>query len=465
MAGRILIADAVATNRILLRTRLSQAHYRVEVAATGDEIIAAHRRASPEAVPDLVIFDEALPDMAGVELCRRLKADHRARNVPVILMTSSDDAAAGIAALDAGADEFLSKPLDEVTLMARVRSLLRARETHDALDRRRHTVEDLGFAEPVAGFRPAARIAFVTRTHLRGTEWRASLRGLVRDQIEVISPDDALEAGNEAAGFDLFAIEADLAHAGEGLRLLCDLRSRASTRHAAIVVVHRRGDGDTAAMALDLGANDIVAGGFLPAELAIRLRTQIRRKQDADRLRASVEDGLRLAVIDPLTGLYNRRYALGQVARVAERAASSGRPYAVMIADIDHFKAVNDTWGHAAGDAVLIEVSKRLRDNLRDVDTVARIGGEEFLVVMPDTDAETASLAAERLRRVVGAAPIPHPAGGPDLAATVSIGVACGWPEEIAVEPVQGLIDRADRALMASKSEGRNLVTLSQTAA
>lgn len=460
MPGRILIADAVATNRIMLKVKLSSAHHDVTVAESGAEILDIVRRDPP----DLMILDEGLPDMSGVELCLALKSDPVARRVPVIMLTDRGDAEARVAALDAGADEFLSKPLDEVTLMARVRSLMRARETHDALDRRRITVEELGFAEPATLFEAPARIAFVPRRADSGLRWKHALRGLVRDPIEIFDEDGALAAMNSGPQVDLFLIEADLLRPRDGLRLLCELRSGPATRHAAIVILHHDGDSDTAAMALDLGANDIVASCFLPAELAIRIRTQIRRKKDADRLRASVEDGLRLAVTDPLTGLYNRRYALSHLARVAERAARGKRPFAVMVADIDRFKSVNDGWGHAAGDAVLVETARRLRDNLRDVDLVARVGGEEFLVAMPDTDAEAAGMAAERLRRVVSAAPVQVP-GGPSLSVTISIGVAVRWSDDAVTETVPELIERADQALFDAKSDGRNQVTLSRPAA
>ena len=218
-------------------------------------------------------------------------------------------------------------------------------------------------------------------------------------------------------------------------------------------------------MALDLGANDILSEGFLPAELAIRIRTQLRRKADSDRLRASVEDGLRLAVTDHLTGLYNRRYALAHLQRIAEAGRASGRAFAVMVADVDRFKAVNDTWGHAAGDAVLAEIAARLRDNLRPGDMVARIGGEEFLITMPDTGYVAAATAADRLRRVVSAEEIPIPGKPGGLTATISIGVSVSQPGMVPEASVTDLIERADCALLAAKSEGRNQVSLSRPAA
>jgi two-component system cell cycle response regulator len=459
MSGRILIADTSSASRILLRARLAEAHYTVTVAATGAEVMAALHADRP----DLLIADERLPDLDGVTLLRTLRADPALARLPVILLTETGADAARIAALEAGADEFLVKPVDSVTLMARVRSIFRASETEEALDRRRVTVQEMGFAEGSAGFSAAPSLAFVAATPADAQTWATGLAGLVRAPIRTLGPDEALTLADTGPAPDLFLVAADLARPGDGLRLLVDLRSRAATRYAAILVLHRKGDSDGAAMALDLGANDILAVGFQPAELAIRIRTQLRRKADADRLRASVEDGLRLAVTDHLTGLYNRRYALAHLQRMAESARAAARPFAVMVADVDRFKAVNDTFGHATGDAVLAEIAARLRDNLRPGDMVARFGGEEFLIAMPDTGYVSAATAADRLRRIVSDTDIPVPSRPGGLMATISIGVSVAQPGIETTLPE--LIDRADQALLAAKSEGRNQVSLARPAA
>ncbi len=459
MSGRIFIAESVSSCRILLRAMLAEGRYVVHDAATGAEMLRAARQARP----DLVIAGEALSDMTGLALCRAMRSDPVLAPVPLILLTRTGEDAARVEALEAGADEFLVKPVDAVTLMARVRSIMRARETQEALDRRRVTVEELGFAEPAADFARPARLSFVARNPAEAETWKSGLRGLVRSPIEVIGPSAVLETADRPNAPDLFLIQADLARPGDGLKLLCELRSRTATRHAAFVILHRRGDSDGAAMALDLGANDIIAEGFPPAELAVRIRTQLRRKADADRLRTSVEDGLRLAVTDPLTGLYNRRYALTHVGRIAEQAAASARPFSVMVADLDRFKAINDTWGHAAGDAVLRETAHRLRDNLRAVDLVARIGGEEFLVAMPDTDETAAERASDRLRQVIGGAPIMLPGEASCARVTISVGVAVALVP--GAESVAQMIDRADKALLAAKRDGRNRVEFSRSAA
>jgi two-component system cell cycle response regulator len=147
--------------------------------------------------------------------------------------------------------------------------------------------------------------------------------------------------------------------------------------------------------------------------------------------------------------------------RLIAEAAETGQPFAVMLLDLDRFKAVNDSYGHLVGDEVLIEAGKRLGASLREIDLLARYGGEEFVIALPETGLEGASIAAERLRRVIGEAPICLPMQGVEVAVTVSIGVAVfpGAANAGALPSPQDLIERADAALFASKSDGRNLVT------
>jgi two-component system cell cycle response regulator len=169
-----------------------------------------------------------------------------------------------------------------------------------------------------------------------------------------------------------------------------------------------------------------------------------------------------MAVIDPLTGIYNRRYAYQHMSRVMERAREADGVFAVMMIDLDKFKEINDRHGHDAGDIVLKEFSRRLQENIRGVDLVARFGGEEFFVAMPDIDHEQAAQAAERIRRAVEDAPFVLPGSGGKVHVTTSIGVAIGTAEETDPEAV---IKRADLALFTSKHSGRNRVSFSAEAA
>ena len=453
MAGRILIADGSATNRIALRAILQAARYDVVIATSSEDALRKAKASRPIAA----ILDAALADPATFE---GFAADPETRDVPLILVSSEGNTESRIDALKAGADEIMARPVHPRLLLARIRGVVRARETSAALAERQDTVRDLGFAEAPAEFAARPAVTVVSRTTASGEAWREALRPYARDcQFTVHAANAFGEGGRDPSG-DLFLIEADPIRPSDALGLLADLRSSSGTRHAAIVVIHAPGDPDTAAMALDVGANDVVDARTNAGELGLRLAAQIKNKRRSDTLRASVEEGLRLAMVDPLTGLFNRRYAMTHAARLA-RECAPGRALGVILADIDRFKTVNDTWGHAAGDAVLREVGWRLQENVRGKDTVARIGGEEFLILLPDAATEAVPAAAHRLCALIREAPIPLPDGRPPISVTVSLGVALAEPGET----IEAVIDRADKALYDAKAAGRNTVTVSDAAA
>lgn len=460
MAGRILIADPTATNRIILRVRLEQARYETRQAADGASVLEAARTERP----DLVILSAQLPDISAAELCTRLKATPHARHVPVLVLDAHGARRDRLAMLRAGADDVLVKPVSEQTLLAIVRHLMRTRATFDELARRRGAVEELGFAEAGAGFSRAARIAVVAPAPETGLSWRRDLGQRLEARFTQLARAQALDPAPLGETPDAFIIAADLAAQGDGLRLVSELRARRATRHAVIVIQDEGGAPETIPMALDLGADAVVPGRFDADELAARLGTLISRKREAEELRESVTHQLVLAIRDPLTGLYNRRYAEAYLSRIAGEAARTGQPFAVMMLDLDRFKDVNDTYGHRVGDDVLVETAHRLLANLREIDLVARHGGEEFLVAMPETGLAAARTAAERLRRVIAEAPMRSASQGAEVTVTVSIGVTVWDGSQVACE-LSALIDKADVALYASKTEGRNQVTLSGDAA
>lgn len=409
MSGRILIVDDVATNRIVYRARLVAGLYDPVLAADGQACLQAVLKVPAAERPDLVLLALNLPDMPGAEVVRRLRADPRGRAIPVIALTAAGDVAARLEALQAGADAVITTPVAKRLLLARVRNLLRA-QAEGALAA---PLAEAGFAEAATGFEMPGTLAIVTvpSGHLPMTlpqvapletrlspaspasgqappvpfaDLREDLSRYLPDRLVRLSRSHDLAAQRGITAMtDVFIVQSDDAASPGTIRLMSELKSHHATRTAAVCLIDGAGQADAAAMAFDLGADDVVGPEVSLQELALRLGGLMRRKRAADRRRSRVAADLRLAMVDPLTGLFNRRYATPHLADIAAKAAASGTSYAVMLVDIDRFKLVNDRHGHASGDAVLVEVARRLTANLREDDLVARIGGEEFLIALP----------------------------------------------------------------------------------
>ena len=464
MQGKILIVDAIATNRIVLKVKLASAYYHVLQAATIDAAVALAAREAP----DLVVCALDLSEGGVPSLCEAMRAaglDH----LPVLAIGADTGHVPRMAALAAGAHDVLVKPVEDAFLLSRVRSLIRAHHATSEWRLREDTSAALGLAEAPAAFAAAGHVTIVAPDNGRARQWSMDLRAHLRSKLTLSRLSQVLRGIQDAAPPDAFVLAQPECpqEAAFSLGLISTLRANAATRHAGVLVLQQVPDATQAAQALDLGADDVMTQGFDAPELALRVKAIMRRKRIDAQLRDTFRTGLKAAVHDPLTGLYNRRYAMPHLARIAERARQSGKPYAVMVADLDHFKRINDTHGHAAGDAVLVEVARRLRAAVRDADMVARIGGEEFLIVMPGTTPEDARVAAVRICNAISAAPFILPGDGRALAVTISIGMAIDEGlAPLAEDPDgAGVLGQADKALYSAKLRGRNRVTLGRPAA
>lgn len=464
MQGTILIADAIATNRIALKVKLCAAYYHVVQAEDMEEALACLR----ENPPDLVICALTLPGGGAADLCRTLKASPDTAQLPVLAIGNSDQAVDRFTALEAGASDVLLKPLDCTLLLGRTRSLIRARNAADEWEMREDTTRALGLAEPAAEFTARSHCVIIHSDSAVSVNWAKQLRPQLRARLTLANPEEAIRAAAANGPPDAFVLvlPKDPVPATAALRLISTLRANAQTRHTGLLVVQLAPDAALAATALDLGADDLMTEGFNPAEMALRLHAILRRKRMTDQLRDTVRTGLKAAVFDPLTGLHNRRYALPHLDHIAEHAVATARPFSVMVADLDHFKGINDRYGHAAGDSVLVQTAERLRNNLRGMDLVARIGGEEFLIVMPGTGLADAEKTAAAICADIGNRGFVVPGTPQPIHVTISIGLSVGPMEEEGHQlSAEALMARADRALYTAKTHGRNRVNLSRPAA
>jgi diguanylate cyclase (GGDEF)-like protein len=238
----------------------------------------------------------------------------------------------------------------------------------------------------------------------------------------------------------------------DGLAVCTEVRRHSST-YAYLILLSARDGRQDMVTGLDSGADDFLTKPFNLGELCARLRSGSRVLELQAGLLEAQEALRAQATRDDLTGLWNRRMILDQLGRELNRARHERRPLAIALADLDGFKVINDTYGHAAGDAVLRETAAALRTQLREYDFIGRYGGEEFLVLLPGADARTGIAIAERLRAIIAAKPVRW--GEQVVPVTVSVGLT--WTGAAGLEP-DALIQAADEALYRAKARGRNRV-------
>jgi len=450
MTARVLVVDDILANVRLLEAKLAAEYFDVATAMNGVDALESVQRIKP----DIVLLDVMMPGMDGIEVCRRIKSNPKTHHIPIVMVTALDQPEDRVRGLEAGADDFLTKPVNDLSLFCRVKSLVRLKMLTDELRARSAGGEgmDLIGGEALVDLEQPGNVLLVDN--------RGNLADRIRQAFGArhdltVSSDPQLSVFEAAERpYELVIVNLDLENY-DGLRLCSQLRSLERTRQLPILIIFDPDDHQRMFRALDLGVNDYLVRPVDKQELLARVNTQVKRWRYAEKLRSTVQQSIELAVTDPLTGLFNRRYMETQVGTLADNAANRGKPMALLILDVDHFKPVNDTHGHAVGDKVLKEIAARIRKNIRNVDLPCRIGGEEFVVALPDTDADIAARVGERLREAVGSLPFNVGASSGPISVTVSVGVAS---LDKGCDTLDDILKKADDALYRAKREGRNRV-------
>jgi two-component system, cell cycle response regulator len=451
VTARILVVDDIPANVKLLEARLQAEYFQVVTALNGPDALAI----CAEGGIDLILLDIMMPGMDGFEVCAKLKANPSTVHIPVVIVTALDQPADRIRGLEAGADDFLTKPVKDIQLMSRVKSLVRLKTLTDELRLRAETTRSIGIDELLS----ERAVVRHDRARLLLIDERTSsverMHKTLRNECDLEVATDPQLGFFQAVekDFDCVLLATGFANF-DPLRICSQLRSLDRTRFLPILLVAEQGEDERISRALELGVNDYVVRPVDAQELIARIRTQVRRKRFNDALRQSVVQTIEMAVTDGLTGLHNRRYLETHLDIMFERSVSRGRPLSYLIADIDKFKSINDGFGHDGGDDVLREFANLLRRQVRGADLVSRYGGEEFVVAMPDTDAELAARVAERVRAAVAEKAFELP-NGRKIPVTVSVGVATLQGRS---DSVASLAKRADTALYEAKAAGRNRV-------
>ena len=451
MSARVLVVDDIKSNVRLLEALLTAEYFQVAMASSGMECLAM-MDTDP---PDIVLLDVMMPGMDGFEVCRRIKSNPKTAQVPVVMVTALDRSSDRINGLEAGADDFLTKPVDDIALLARVRSLVRQKMMVDELHLRESTAQRVGLHPPSdlsAGELTIGRILVI--------EDQRELSDCIARSLRIPHAVSSVETVDEAmtlvrrGDFDLIIVSLTM-RAVDGMRLCSQIRAHSEGRNVPILAVTSAAERLQLARALEIGVNDYLAHPVDQHELVARVRTQLRKKHYADRLRHGLQRSLKMAITDELTGLHNRHFMSQHLESVIESAKRSRKPLSFVIMDIDFFKLVNDTYGHDTGDEVLKEFGRRVTANIRASNLACRFVGEELVVLMPDTTVESAYSISDRLRRSIETTPIEISRPPHKLGITISIGIAALNGTE---DTAGALIHRADQALYRAKRTGRNRV-------
>lgn len=455
MTAQILVVDDVPANVKLLEAKLASEYYDVITAKDGFEAIAQAK----EHKPDLILLDVMMPGMDGFETCKKLKEDFEVSHIPVVMVTALSEKSDRLKGLEAGADDFITKPINDMALFARVKSLVRIKTLLDELRLRDKTSLQMGitseeqnsFISDVSG----SKVVLIDDDTVQGKQIVAKLSETY--QVEWLQDPETAQSAVLTLNPDAILISTLLMDA-DGLRLASHIKSQEEVRNVPLLVFVDEDDERTMFKALEMGINDYLAVPIDKNEMTARLRTQIRRKKYQEALKSQYQQSISMAITDGLTGLYNRHYLNTHLDNMVRQAVKNNKPLGLMIMDMDHFKSVNDTYGHDVGDQVLKQLSEMIIKISRSTDLAARFGGEEFVILMPETDPQSALGAANRMREMVETTPFKISCDPHEIKRTISIGVSNIHTEG---DSAEALLKRADEALYTAKNSGRNKVVTS----
>ena len=450
---KILIVDDDPLNVKLLAAMLPVDEYESVFAYGGDEALQIVAMDKPE----MIILDVMMPETNGLEVTKRLKNDSHLRDIPVILVTAMDSNNNKIMGLEAGADEFLNKPINKAELLARIKSLLRLKQYQDKL---KTHADPTNFIVPPVDTEGAlqATINLPTILLVDDNENDSKLihSYLHGEPYQIKLAKDGYNAISCAQQENIDLILLDILLPGiDGFEVCRQLKEAEQTSNIQIVAITSLHDLDSKIKGIELGADDYLIKPINRHELRVRVKALIKKKAYLDSLHVSYEMALNSAITDKLTGLYNHGYFKHFLDFEIKRSLRQQTAVSLLMMDIDGFKQYNDQLGHLAGDQILKEIGRVVKANIRQFDLAARYGGEEFAVVLPHTDTQEALNIAERIRRVVGNHSFPRQISLPAKKLSLSIGVA-GYPPYD--ESVRVLVQQADRALYKAKSEGKDRV-------
>lgn len=451
MTARVLIVDDIDFNVKLLDTKLKQEYYQVYNAFNGKEAVEKAKSLQP----DIILMDVMMPGIDGLEATKIIKADPATSHIPIIMVTALHAQEDKVKGLEAGAEDFLTKPIDDHALLTRLKSLVRLKVMTDELRLRDKTGKEFGIVKESMERRnriEGAQVLLIDDDPLQTEKIKDKLQ-TQKINVDVSTDFNAIMDVAIKKDYSLVIISTLLV-SDDGLRICSMLRNNETLRFLPILIIVDENDRKMLDRGLEMGVTDYLISPTDPNELMARCITQIKRKNYQDELKENYLSSITQSITDGLTGLNNRRYFDIHARNILEQAQASGKPLTLLMTDVDHFKNVNDTYGHPSGDAILKQMAALLMKALRITDLCARYGGEEFVIILPNTEVNSARMVAERIRMMIEMSSFKIPVPPSEISRTCSIGISDLRPGDTLEE----LLHRADQCLYRAKEKGRNIV-------
>ena len=446
---KILVVDDEPLNVKLIAAMMPPDQYETVRAYSGEEAL----KLVSDRSPDLIFLDIMMPGLNGFELTRILKSDPKNRDIPIVLVTAFGGDENRIKGLEAGADEFINKPVNKTELLARLKSLLRLKQYQEQIKTRTCSINSFAAPKKDKDFSdnelnlPSILIAEdndldakIIQKFLQGEPYQIKL---AKDGDEAIS-----RAQQEKIDVILLDL---LLPRKNGFEVCRTLKKMEHTRNIQIIATTGLSDLDSKLKGIELGVDDYLVKPVNMHVLRTRVSSLVKKKAYLDKLCARYERALYSAITDKLTGLYSRGYFDHFLDLEIKRSSRQNTLLVLLLIDIDNFKQINDTFGHLSGDRILRQLGELLKTNIREIDMVARYGGEEFAVVMSNTDLTEAKQVAERIRQSIQA----YSFKPLKIFVTVSIGIAM-YPSD--ANSLDELIEKSDSSLYQAKRDGKNRV-------
>ncbi|GAB6907498.1 Response regulator with diguanylate cyclase domain (modular protein) [Desulfosarcina cetonica] len=452
--ARVLIVDDEVMNLKLFKAYLSSENYEILTAENGHDAIAVINQHPP----DVILLDVMMPGIDGFEVTRRLKQNAATASIPIILVTALSGQGNKTLGLDAGADEFLTKPIQRAELVARVRSMLRLKRFEEQI-RGRQLSEPQLERPAICSLETHERIPLVLIAEDNDSDALLVLKQLEYEPYSIKRVSTGEAAIREVLNEPVDLVLLDLLLPGiDGFEVCRRLKGDDRTCNIQIVMMTSLRDLDCRIQGAELGTDDYLVKPVDACELKARVNALLKKKHYIDKLHNRYENVLNRALNDDLTGLFNHGYFKRFLALETKRALRQKHLIALLLMDLDNFKQINDTLGHLTGDRILVQVAKKIRENIREIDFAARYGGEEFAVILPYTGGQDAKSIAERIRSAIHKEVIARNRDGTTLPVSASIGVAFCPNDGIELED---LIRHADEMMYLAKQCGKNQVCVS----